>query len=367
MRSAAIARRPAGNADFALASRAKDTLAIDHAVSQGAGLPVGRRWLARLDWTKFSLLLGLVLFGVAAYVLYRTLEQVTWAEVRAAWWRISLPSIVFAAFATAGSYLALVGYDALALRQTGARHISLRFTALTSLVSHALTFTLGFGMLTGGALRLRLYQSQGLAVGHILAIGVFCALTFWIGLAAVTGICLIAEPAAFTVAGGIGARLNIALGAGILALLAGWIAATKIRQRHIMIAGWKLDLPGPAASFGSIFVGVSHTACAALALWLLLPAGGNIPFAGFIVVFVAATIIAVVSYVPGGLGVFEAVILLTLPGLAPAETIGALALFRAIYYIAPFTLATATLAVFELRTRQKTMNGARRQPARARG
>jgi phosphatidylglycerol lysyltransferase len=364
MRSAAIARQPSLDHDFPLAPGGKNAFMRDGAAGQGLDLPPLRRSFARFDWTRFSVLLGLALFGVAAFVLYRTLEQVTWVEVWAAWWRISLTSIVCAALATAGSYFALVGYDALALRQTGARHVTLRFTALTSLVSHALTFTLGFGMLTGGALRLRLYQSQGLEVGHILAIGVFCALTFWMGLAAVTGLCLIAEPSAFAMVGGVAAPINIAVGAGILALLAGWAAATAIRPRHMMIAGWKLDFPGPAASLGAVFVGVSHTAFAALALWLLLPAGGNMPFAAFIVVFVAATIVAVISYVPGGLGVFEAVILLALPNVPPAETIGALALFRAIYYIAPFTLATATLAVFELRARQKTASVARRQPAR---
>src|SRR5690349_6775638 len=100
MRSAAVARQSAP------ASQAKDALVIDHAMRNAASLPAARSWLARMDWTKFSLLLGLVLFGVAAYVLYRTLEQVTWGQVWAAWWRISLSSIVFAALATAGSYLA---------------------------------------------------------------------------------------------------------------------------------------------------------------------------------------------------------------------------------------------------------------------
>jgi phosphatidylglycerol lysyltransferase len=362
MRSAALESPAVLDHEFVLAARGTAVIALDEP-RNGLGAP---RRFSRIDWTRIGVLLGLTLFGVAAYVLYRTLEQVTWIEVQAALGRISIISIAGAALATAGSYLALVAYDLLALRQTGARHISTRFATFTSLVSHALSFTLGFGMLSGGALRLRLYQSQGLAPGHILVIGVFCAIAFWMGFAAVTGLCLIAEPAVFALVGGVGASVNFAIGAAILSLLAAWIVATAIRPRHIAVGAWTLQFPSPAASAGAVIAGIFHTSFAALVLWLLLPAAANISFTSFLEIFIAATLIAVVSYVPGGLGVFEAVMLLALPELPAAETIGALALFRAIYYIAPFTLATGALALFELRGRLRPSDEERDVSAAAR-
>lgn len=127
-----------------------------------------------------------------------------------------------------------------------------------------------------------------------------------------------------------------------------------------MIADWKLHLPGPGVSAGAILIGVCDTALAALALWVLLPASADVTFTAFLIVFVLATVLGVLSHVPGGLGVFEAVILLALPTVPPAEAIGTLALFRVIYYIAPFILATVLLAAFEVRSRPK----AARQPDR---
>jgi phosphatidylglycerol lysyltransferase len=316
-----------------------------------------RSWLTGVDWAKLGVLVGLLLFAAAAFVLYEILEKVSWADVKASLERVPAVDIIAAIVATAGSYLALVGYDALALRQTGPHAVSLRFTALTSFISHALTFTLGFGVLTGGAVRLRLYQFCGLEPGRVLAVGVLCGMIFWMGLAVLAGGCLLLEPRAFAAAG-IGPVTSIAAGAVILGAFAAWIGFTAIKPRQLIIEGWKLDLPGPAASLGSALIGVADTAMAALALWMLLPQTADVPFAGFLVIFAAATVLSVASHVPGGLGIFEAVILLAFPQLPPGDAIGALVLFRLIYYVAPFALATGLLLGFEAYARPKALTAA---------
>jgi phosphatidylglycerol lysyltransferase len=88
---------------------------------------------------------------------------------------------------------------------------------------------------------------------------------------------------------------------------------------------------------------------AAGALWVLLPAERIelLPFAG---IFAAATGLGAVSLVPGGLGVFEAVVILGLSARISPEVAAAILAYRAIYFLLPLLLSTALLAVFEIRT-----------------
>ena len=88
---------------------------------------------------------------------------------------------------------------------------------------------------------------------------------------------------------------------------------------------------------------------ASTALWALLPRG-LVGFTSFVPLFAAATALGALSHVPGGLGVFELVVLWTLKGHAPTETVAAaLVAYRAIYFILPLTLSAVTFGAFELR------------------
>ncbi len=317
------------------------------------------------DLSAFGAALAAALLLVVAFALYRTLEQLRGADIVDAMRGLMWSSIAGAAVATAGSYLALVGYDLLALRQVRARNIPPAFAALTSFISHSFTFMLGFGVLTGGAVRLRLYQLKGLEPSRILAVGLLCTLTFWIGLAALGCLCLVLAPSAVAAADGLSPALNSVVGALLAIALAGWIAYSAIYPRSVTLAGWRLHLPGPGTSVAAMAIGVADTGFAALALWLLLPQSAAVDFPGFVVIFAIATVLGVISHVPGGLGVFEAVIIFALPGIRSADAIGSLLLFRLIYYAAPFALATTALVLYEARAKVGRLSRAQRAFANA--
>jgi hypothetical protein len=60
----------------------------------------------------------------------------------------------------------------------------------------------------------------------------------------------------------------------------------------------------------------------------------------------------VASNVPGGLGVFEGVILLLLSAKVPAAAVlASLLAYRAIYYFLPLGFATGLLGLYEMRSR----------------
>jgi phosphatidylglycerol lysyltransferase len=320
--------------------------------SKNAGA-IGRLLGASVDvnWRLIGATLGVVLFVAAALVVYHAVESVRWQQLLAAISRVRTSSLLGAALATAVSYTVLIGYDVLALRQIGAR-VPISTAATASFIGQAFTFTVGFGLLTGNAVRLRIYSAAGVSALGIVAIGFLCAITFWFGLAALAGISLILEPSLVSIVDTAPAPLNRVFGILILAALAGYITWAATHRKQLRVGQWGFTLPGPRASLAAIALGALDTAAAAL--WLLLPAGqGNPSFAEFLIVFVLATALGVVSHVPGGVGVFETTILLALPQLPTAELMASFVLFRIVYYLMPFVLALLLLASRELSEHQR--------------
>ena len=130
---------------------------------------------------------------------------------------------------------------------------------------------------------------------------------------------------------------------GILAYLI-WVA---IRRRHLNIKGFRLELPGPSLTLGQIVLGVIDESAAAAALYVLLPE--IMPccdYFSFVTAYVFACILGVVSDAPGGIGVFEAVMLKAIP-IPEGELLASLVLFRVVYYLVPFLFALAFLGAHE--------------------
>ncbi len=301
----------------------------------------------RFDWGVAAAAAGFVLIVVAGLILHGLLTEVTWREVWNNLAGTAKLDLVGAALATMLSYAALIGYDVLALRQVGARNVGWATIALTSFVSQAFTFTLGFGLLSGGAVRLRLYTAAGLSGPDIVAVGVLCTLTFWLGLAGLAGATLVAEPGVVALVDELPRAVNITVGLVLLASVAAYIAWTGHRGRSLTLGGWKVALPGWRPNLVALALGSLDIVAAAAALWLLIPsgpAGEPVAFMGFLAVFILATVLGVVSHAPGGLGVFEATMLLALPSLPTAELVASLVLFRVVYYLIPFVLALLLLA-----------------------
>ena len=351
---AAPERNDASVAAQQAAVRGLDAMAVERAAVENAEAGGIGGLLRRIDWSKAGLVVGLLLFAAASIVLYHLLAELTWTDVENAIARVKWHEVAMAAGATALSYLALVGYDLLALRHIRAK-VPLRAVAFTSFVSHAFTYTLGFGVLTGGAVRWRMYQGYGLKPAQILAVGMLCAVTFWLGITGVAGLGLVLEPSMLAPLDGLDARLNLAIGAVIVGAILAWVVASAIKPRTVTISDWTMPLPGAGAALGSVLVGLLDTTAAACALWLILPDGPDPGFASFLVVFAIATVLGVVSHVPGGVGVFEATMIVALPLVPQADLVGSLLLFRLVYYAVPFGLASALLGAYEVRHRRETV------------
>src|SRR5277367_5859314 len=144
---------------------------------------------------------------------------------------------------TALSYLALTGYDGLALRHLGIK-VPYRLAALASFTSYAFSFTLGFPLVTGGAVRYWIYGPAGLSAGKVASLTIMAGITFWLGMGLVVGSGFLSASDPIADIDHFHPLANRLIGAGVIgALLAYLVWITRMRWRRAAVLG--IRLPGP--------------------------------------------------------------------------------------------------------------------------
>ncbi|QEA39504.1 bifunctional lysylphosphatidylglycerol flippase/synthetase MprF [Pistricoccus aurantiacus] len=306
-----------------------------------AGL--GGRWR-----TAWPMLVGIGLFGLALWVVHGELAHL---DLRTILKQIAAmpPGIVMLAIlATAGSYLCLTGYDRLALRWIG-RPFAYRRIALASFTAYVLANSVGYSVLSGGAVRYKLYGGWGLGVAEIAKLIGFVAWTTTLGITTILGIAAIGEGQRLAVLVGLPGWFGPLFGAVVLLIPAGWLVLAALKIGRLTWRGHTVTIPSLPIASGQILVSVVDHAFSALALYLLLPDHAGFGPLGFLGLYVIAITAGLISHVPGGVGVFEAVILLVVPQEAHGGTLAALVTYRLVYYLLPLALAGLLLAARALR------------------
>ncbi|GJE59389.1 lysylphosphatidylglycerol synthase domain-containing protein [Methylobacterium trifolii] len=327
------------------------------AAGDGVAKAAGKRRSRRYAWIGTAA--SIVLFAVSLGVLWKLVQSVTWEEVRQALSAATGEQLGLAFLFVAISYAFLTGYDALALRQLRIT-VPYRITALASFTSYAVSFTLGFPLLTAGTIRYWIYSRHGLSAAKIAALTVIAGFTFWLGMGVVLGLSLIIEAGQLAGLAFTSIRINQGVGLAALAMVLGYLAWVSLKKRSVTVRHWRLELPGASVSIGQMLVGIGDVCAAAAVLYVLLPAGLTIGFTTFLAVYVLAAMIGIASNAPGGLGVFEATILIALSSLPREQVLTSLLLFRGCYYLVPFVSALAMLGAYEI---VKRAGGARDAPS----
>ena len=201
--------------------------------------------------------------------------------------------------------MCLTANDTLAIRYTKGA-LPYRRIALASLISLSIGHTLGLAAFSSGAVRYRFYTAWGLSAGRII---LFCGATVLVGLTTLGAIAALTEPPLVARMIGVGSGLVIAAGIVLLVLLAAYLALTTFVRRPIHIRHFTLPLPPLTLAIGQILVGTCDFLLVSAVLHQMLSASAEIGFFPVAAVYVMANTAAIVSHVPGGLGVIEAVIL----------------------------------------------------------
>ncbi len=294
---------------------------------------------------------------LALTVLTRTFLQINLNDLRSALAATSAEQIAIALLCTAVSFAALTGYDALALRQLKLR-VPYRITSLASFTSYAISFTLGFPIITAGTVRYWIYSTRGLSGGKVASLTVIAGLTFWLGMVLVIGIGLVVRAPGVSHLDHLDPAVNRFIGLGVLATLAAYLVWTATGHRQAKVQGFRLELPGFWLTMSQLCLGLVDLCAAAGTLFALLAPPRSIDFVTFVAVYVFGSLLGIASNAPGGIGVFEATMLKTVPAHSQAALFAALLLFRFIYYLVPFVLALALLGAHESIKRWKTLRAA---------
>ena len=306
-------------------------------------------------------MLSLTIIAVALVVLYRILRDIDPDElidaIEATDWR----TLFIAALFVACGYLTLTFYDLFALRTIGRPDVPYRIAALSGFTSYAIGHNVGASVFSGGAVRYRIYSACGLSVIDVTKICFVAGLTFWLGNATVLGLGVLYNPQAARALDQLPLWSNRVLAVVILALLAAYVAWVWVKPRVIGREGWQVTLPGGPLTLLQIAIGIVDLACCAAAMYMLVPDEPNLGFVTVAVIFVAATLLGFASHAPGGLGVFDAAMLVALWQFDKEDLLAGLLLFRLLYYVVPFVLSLAVLGTREI----LLSRGMRRLPSAA--
>jgi len=310
---------------------------------------IQRPLVIRIKEARHALVVGvsLLLFVAALWVLHRELTGIHLSDVLARLASVKPAALGLALAFTTASYLALIGYDALALRYAG-RPLPYPRVALTSFVATAVGHNLGMATLSGGAVRLRIYSAAGLSATDVATVVAMVGLTFGVGVTFLAASVLILVPVGASLLLNVPQSLARGVGLAVLAILGAYPVLGALRRRPVTVGAWQLRIPDPATTIGQIALSTVDLACAAAVLYTLLPADASLSYPLFLSVYVLAIIAGILSYVPAGLGVFETVLLLGLPTVPKDALLVAVLLYRLIYYLLPLAAAALLAAGHEL-------------------
>ncbi len=293
-------------------------------------------------------LLGLVLFGAALFILHKELKQYSYHDVIRSLGELPALHVYMALALTLLNYLVMTGYDSLALRYIQ-YPLPYRRIAFASFVGYAFSVSIGVSMIAGGTVRYRLYSAWGLSAAEITKVIAFCTLALWLGLFSLSGMIFLIEPVAVPHMLHLPFDSLRPFGVVLLAPACGYLLLCTLRKKPLKIGGWNFSLPSMGLSLSQIAVASLDYALAGSVLFALLSFQGALAYPGFLPIFLLAQILGSLSQIPGGLGVFDTLILTLLTPVVPVGSLlASLLAYRLIYYLLPLSIAMVSLGVHEV-------------------
>jgi uncharacterized membrane protein YbhN (UPF0104 family) len=289
---------------------------------------------------------ALLFVAIAVRVLAHEFSSISLVEIGESLGRLGWDAIGLSVFATIIAFAAVGAYDAFAMRYAGKR-LSLPRSALSSTTSYAVSNLLGFPVFTGNAVRFWLFEHWGHGAADVAICAVVTTVVANLMLAFIAAASFLLTPEVFELTLGLTAQWSFAVGLALLAAASAVAVFAIAGPTTLRVWRFSFNHPGLLLIPHLLICIVDYVATAAV-FYVLLGDGFAMHFLPFVALFSTAKLIGIVSNIPGGLGVFEAAMASTMGGVAPADLAAALIAYRCIFYLAPFAVATAALAVHGL-------------------
>ena len=282
-------------------------------------------------------------------LLIKQAQSIEWTEVGAALGRLPYTVLAIAAILSALSFTVYATFDLIGRSYT--RHkLATHCVMLVAFVSYA--FNINFGSLIGGVgFRYRLYTKFGLAKGAIARVLGLSMLTNWLGYIALSGVVLCFFTPVLPKRWQIENAMLPWLGAGLLALSIAYLLACAFSRRRRWV--WRsqtISLPSIRMALLQIVLSPLNWMIMAGTVFTLFQA--RIDYPTVLAVLLLGAVAGVITRVPAGLGVIEAVFVSMLSSrLAATELLAGVLAYRAVYYLLPLALAALVFARLEWRTK----------------
>ncbi len=298
---------------------------------------IGGRQIANAAFT-------VVIAVIAVFVLRRQLANVNLHEVRGAIDAVPSANILLSLVLVAVGYACLASYDWLALRVVD-RTAPPRQVFLTGFTSYAFSNTLGFALLTGGSIRYRAYSALDVPLSEIALITVYSHLAFVFGAATILVAAGVLEYDQIAYAVSLPPTVPWLFAvAGALAVIGYFVLCALRGGGTFEYRRFSVPIPTMPIALTQWAVATVDVLAVSAALYLLVPVALPYDYLAFAGITVAAFAIGIASHVPGGLGVIEAVLILSVPDEAKAGLFAAVLLFRVFYFVLPLAIAGALVA-----------------------
>ena len=281
---------------------------------------------------------------IAAFLIWRITRQYELDEVMDSVAAIPASRLLLAVGFAAMSYLCLTGFDWLAVRYVG-HPLPWRKCALASFVALSIGHNVGVSAFSSGAIRYRFYSRWGLEGAEIVKVIMFCALTVAIGLTTLGGVALVLSPDLASDYTRLPGSVVLLVGWGCLGLAAAYLVVSFFDWPALRFRKHSVRVPPFRLAAAQAVIGPLNFACVAACLYQGVAAVSDVGYVAVASSYVIANVTAIISHVPGGLGVIESVLLFLIGG---GKVIGAVLVFRVVYFFLPLAIGGTTFLLIEL-------------------
>ncbi len=300
---------------------------------------------------NFSSLFGLLLLVLSLWAIASELREYNYRDILNSLAAIPKSRLSWAIWLTALGYLVMIGYDILGFSYIN-RSLSWNKIALTNFISSAFSNTIGFALLTGSAIRYRFYANWGVSAVAIAQVIAFTNYTFWLGMFAVAGLMFVINPLTIPTQLHLPFATVRPIGVIFLLLIAIYVLGSILIKQKLTFRQQEFCFPSLQISLSQIAISSLDWILAAAILYALLPSNTPLSYLDFLGIYLLGMFAGVISNVPGGLGVFETVVLLFISDkISAAAVLGSLLAYRGIYYFLPLLLAAGLLGIYEIKFR----------------
>jgi phosphatidylglycerol lysyltransferase len=291
--------------------------------------------------------LSVAIVAMAAWVLYRRLRHVAIADIVAALHAIPHTGVLIATGLVVTLYGALATCEMIIVRYVEGAASSRR-AVLAALLAAPIGHAVGWGAVSGGAIRYRIYSAVHLPPLDIGKIALLAAIPYPAGLGLLLGVSLVLQSGAAADILHVSAALARGTGLALLALHGAYLGLIATRRAPLGLGRLRLTLPPKDLTAVQYCVGIIEVCCGAGILWLMLPPIPGLGFVAYLGVYVLSILAALASSVPAGLMVLEAMLIGLLPHVPQPTLLAAVAVYRFVLEVVPLVLSLTLFVAYEL-------------------